>query len=703
MEIRLLQKRRRFYSTLLFGTIGTICLLCMSTFLSKQHHDTNLYQQNNYENNSKFTTTSIKEESGQYHQHQLSPHSDKHTHFRDTYTPDPFDLNKANLPIINRSRHYSYLVIIASKASHISRRRLIRQSYFGLVDNLVPCMEYDTDVMYLFWIYGDLPSHSSEKYKYETEKMEWADMVEMPRGVDFEQQTVLEWVEKDLRQQQNITYDYLILQDIHTFVRLDAIKNELDSQVIGSNTYSPVVLYTEAPLNVIWGPMVGKNQDKLGLVIGHDAVLIALANAQHLVGPHSGQLTTDLKQHFDIVGDMLEAAIDSMLEPEASAAEQERMTPLFIQDKGDYGTTRRFIEWENNVESVSVMENVAISNVYQDDDFVALTSWTRMQVTPVCYATTNGYRHSHFITDTDDDEEKDDDTMITYDDIENNAQMIQELLYEQQQRLSSTTTQQLDDKKHRIVHPTIVIATSSFVDMDENKVIQDNDGNDDDGQCQENFTTAIRAATNKRNYALKHGYAFVARSAEFDQQSFVSQQRHLSWGKLDIVEKLLPKYQWVVWMDRDMVVMNNTRSIHDLISDLIDVYNKQQNRHLMETTFENDIDLIILTSPQPTNARLYLFRRSPWSMQFLRHVQLLSDDPSGTNNELEMDDIMLRLIQQRHDYRSRTLMSQQLDGTSPVLSSSSFTLIKDAFVVHYSEKQCLLSKGLDAAADWIHL
>ena len=93
------------------------------------------------------------------------------------------------------STHYAYIVVIASEASYQSRRNLIRSNYFGLHDNLIPCMRYNTDVYYTFWIHGGPPpSNTPERRRYETEKMEWNDMVEMPSDVPFEQETVLEWV-----------------------------------------------------------------------------------------------------------------------------------------------------------------------------------------------------------------------------------------------------------------------------------------------------------------------------------------------------------------------------------------------------------------------------------------------------------------------------------------------------------------------------
>jgi hypothetical protein len=51
--------------------------------------------------------------------------------------------------------------------------------------------------------------------------------------------------------------------------------------------------------------------------------------------------------------------------------------------------------------------------------------------------------------------------------------------------------------------------------------------------------SATRSALNKKNYADRHGYAFIARSTEFA----VTVQPTV-WGKIDVIQKVLPNYEW---------------------------------------------------------------------------------------------------------------------------------------------------------------
>ncbi|CAG8815035.1 23399_t:CDS:2, partial [Racocetra persica] len=48
---------------------------------------------------------------------------------------------------------------------------------------------------------------------------------------------------------------------------------------------------------------------------------------------------------------------------------------------------------------------------------------------------------------------------------------------------------------------------------------------------------------NKRRYAKKHGYSFVARSEEYNVQQLYKNRESI-WGKIDSIEKVLPHYDW---------------------------------------------------------------------------------------------------------------------------------------------------------------
>jgi hypothetical protein len=97
--------------------------------------------------------------------------------------------------VINTSNHYQILVAIASPADQLSRRSLMRQKYFGIHNNLLPCMTANSDIYYRFWVYGGSENLSGdERRRYEAERMEYDDIVDMPEIKTFDQLAIVNWV-----------------------------------------------------------------------------------------------------------------------------------------------------------------------------------------------------------------------------------------------------------------------------------------------------------------------------------------------------------------------------------------------------------------------------------------------------------------------------------------------------------------------------
>ncbi|KAI9258946.1 galactosyl transferase GMA12/MNN10 family-domain-containing protein [Phascolomyces articulosus] len=250
------------------------------------------------------------------------------------------------------SNHYTYLVVIASTATAFTRRNLIRQTYFGLNDNIEPCMQYNTDTYYKFWVYGNsIPRNTADRRLYEAEKMEWNDLVEVSDGVHFEQSNILEWTDKVLVGEQSITYDYLIVQDVDSFIQISNLKKEL------SETKST---------NVVWGSFAAQEADKYAFAIGSTATQQAL-KLWHTTYDREGQnLLTDIYLHYQHEAN----------DPKA---------PLFLRKDG---TLRQFVNAagsntiELNQENAATV--MAAIHVHQDDLFIHLAQWSMLQSTTVC-------------------------------------------------------------------------------------------------------------------------------------------------------------------------------------------------------------------------------------------------------------------------------------------------------------------------------
>lgn len=122
---------------------------------------------------------------------------------------------------------------------------------------------------------------------------------------------------------------------------------------------------------------------------------------------------------------------------------------------------------------------------------------------------------------------------------------------------------------------------------------------------------------NKRDYAKKHGYSFVGRSAEFAQQTY--KLRKTVWGKFDAIEKVLPHYDWIFWLDMDTVIMNYSITVEKLIDQFIEKAGGQEQfdkKHLIVARPVND---------KMINAGVFIMRNSEWSRDFLRLTQKRRD------------------------------------------------------------------------------
>lgn len=127
---------------------------------------------------------------------------------------------------------------------------------------------------------------------------------------------------------------------------------------------------------------------------------------------------------------------------------------------------------------------------------------------------------------------------------------------------------------------------------------------------------SLPVAKNKREYAARHGYDFVARGAEFAQEEF--RNRQPVWGKIGAIQKVLPHYQWVFWMDMDAVVVDKTKALQEIIQKA-----EMQRAALGGPLAKEEISLIVAKPSRDImlNAGVMLIKNTDWSRRFFNEVQ----------------------------------------------------------------------------------
>ncbi|RUS17692.1 galactosyl transferase GMA12/MNN10 family-domain-containing protein [Endogone sp. FLAS-F59071] len=522
---------------------------------------------------------------------------------------------------INTSGHYAILVVIASPREAITRRQLIREHYFGLRDNMLPCMRHDTGVTYRFWVYGDETKLDRDgKRDYAAERMEWDDIVER-NNEEFEQLNVVKWAVEDL-EEDGITFGYLVLQDINTFIHLSTIAAELQDGTVGLGTDSSFTINEASPYELVWGTFSGTNMDKQAVIFGRDTAIQAIIDyARYSANQNTTHIFTQMYRYYTSQSD-----------------DEVREGPDFIREDGPDGAGR-FTTWSNTIEPVR-HEHVAVTSVFQNEEFRELAHWTNLRPVQVCHP-----RWSSSDSAVDDDDEP---------------------------ALNATAVDPEAVRGVVSVDPPLSVAvlTSSFVFSD---------------LCM--LSAAYPSAQNKRAYALRHGYSFVARSTEFSQQG-IRGDRATVWGKVDVIEKMLPKYDWVLWMDMDAVVMNPEIKVEKLLEKFESIAGGKEDfkkKHLIVAKPRGDAMI---------NAGVFLIRNSEWSRTFMRAV----NKATAYYKERMAEQAAMWDLMRLKEWEAGALVLLNDDHTFNTFPTK---YIQGDFVVHYAPATCPapdVLRGLSIAA-----
>ncbi|CAB4479475.1 hypothetical protein RhiirA1_442993 [Rhizophagus irregularis] len=202
----------------------------------------------------------------------------------------------------------------------------------------------------------------------------------------------------------------------------------------------------------------------------------------------------------------------------------------------------------------------------------------------------------------------------------------------------------------------IVVMTSSFLYSD---------------NCM--LEAAPLSAQNKRDYAEKHGYAFVSRSTEFVQQ--LLRKRKEVWGKIDAVEKVLPYYEWLIWLDMDAIFVNRTLSIEDLLK-------MSEEKVGGKKEFEK-INFIVARpiGDDMINAGVFLIRNSDWARDFIRNgIQARRDRAyRGMKEQQAMRDAI-----KQPNWKPNVLY---LNGDDHTINTFPDRYVRGDYIVHYAPEE----------------
>lgn len=99
--------------------------------------------------------------------------------------------------------------------------------------------------------------------------------------------------------------------------------------------------------------------------------------------------------------------------------------------------------------------------------------------------------------------------------------------------------------------------------------------------------------------------------------NLIDKSRPTAWSKLLVAKRYLPRYDYLFYLDMDMVIMNMSKSIVDYIS---------YARALEATKPGDSYDFIMPQDWSGPNTGAWLVRNSSWSVQFLSDAWTLGHD-----------------------------------------------------------------------------
>lgn len=111
---------------------------------------------------------------------------------------------------------------------------------------------------------------------------------------------------------------------------------------------------------------------------------------------------------------------------------------------------------------------------------------------------------------------------------------------------------------------------------------------------------------NKILYSEKYGYDFIE-----DESVYDGGEKGIPWYKLLLILKYLDKYDYIVWMDADLLIMNNEIKLEDIISKY------------------SEYSIICGSCSRMINTGMLFVKNNDFSKQFLVDVFNNVYDPAG--------------------------------------------------------------------------
>jgi len=164
---------------------------------------------------------------------------------------------------------------------------------------------------------------------------------------------------------------------------------------------------------------------------------------------------------------------------------------------------------------------------------------------------------------------------------------------------------------------------------------------------------------NKISYCTRHGYDFI------EDESIYDTSKPIPWSKIPLILKYIDKYDYIVWIDADILIMNLTITIESIIE-------KYQN-----------FDIICGSDWRMINTGFMIMTNSTFCKDFLAYVQTNVYDPHEDKNERYLNWEQGSFIN-LHDRNYMNCVSHIKVTQPDEMNSYWYNFFPNHFVIHFA-------------------
>jgi len=117
------------------------------------------------------------------------------------------------------------------------------------------------------------------------------------------------------------------------------------------------------------------------------------------------------------------------------------------------------------------------------------------------------------------------------------------------------------------------------------------------------------AKINTENYCIKYNYDFI------DDESIYNPNKPIPWSKIPLILKYIDIYDYIIWIDADILIMNDIIKF----TDFIDTY--------------NSYDIVVGSDFRMINTGIMIIKNTDFSKNFINQIDINEYDPLEDDKE----------------------------------------------------------------------